>query len=97
MVTSKEFDERLEKILMAVWECGYTIDEPETVGMSVNEAKQSLCQLFKDALGERDELKENTFGSAVDWRGYNKTMVDRNTLRAEIKGTIEGDTGGSRS
>lgn len=44
-----DLDEKIRGILLAVWDCGYTIDEPVTTGMPVTEAKAAIKQVFADA------------------------------------------------
>lgn len=39
-------NQTLKEILLQVWDCGYTIDTPDTQGMSVDQALKEISELL---------------------------------------------------
>ncbi len=39
-------NQTLREILLQVWDCGYTIDTPDTQGMSVDQALKEISELL---------------------------------------------------
>lgn len=69
----------LEQTLMAVWDCGFTIDEPETTGLSVAEATQAITLAIESCVPKKtvgapaDEYETgNECGAYAD--GYNQAI-----------------------
>ena len=76
-------NQTLKEILMEVWDCGYTIDTPDTQGMSVEEALKEIEQILLDDLQGKKKILPSEHGdyplknSSEDYcMGYNQAIDD---------------------
>ncbi|MDQ5914105.1 MAG: hypothetical protein QG623_724 [Patescibacteria group bacterium] len=70
-------NQTLKEVLMEVWNCGYTIDTPDTQGMSVDQALKEIEQLLVECKPEKKKLYEaptNSIENALI--GYNSGIDD---------------------
>ena len=70
-------NQTLREILLQVWDCGYTIDTPDTQGMSVDQALKEISELLVECEPE-EEVVEDLKGQ-IDYgymQGWNACRDD---------------------
>lgn len=82
-------NQTLKEILMEVWDCGYTIDTPDTQGMSVDQALKEISELlveckpsYKNKQSREyfspnaNHIKAHRSGYMLGVRDYEKNIKD---------------------
>lgn len=69
-------NQTLKEILLQVWDCGYTIDTPDTQGMSVDQALKEISELIVECKPKKIEVKIELPDTLHRNVGYNSGIDD---------------------